>query len=330
MRIGWIGFHTEGVRPFRAVLDAGVPIVALVTLTPEHAATRSGAADYGPLCHYYGVPQHVVANINDDDAVALLESLDLDLAFVIGWTQLVRAPARTRVRRGLIGAHASMLPALRGRAPVNWALIRGLSQTGNTLFWLADAADQGDIIDQRTIAISPYDTCASLYDKVAESSARMILDALPALMSGERPARRQPAIDEPALPARRPEDGVIDWARPAMAVYDTIRALTRPYPGAFSWLTGRRYRIWDAALLPEALTASTQAPGTVLGPVWSPRAEACGLAVACWPGAVLLLELEDDAGAVLRGRRLSECPWTGHAWEESHEVGSRARAGRAS
>jgi methionyl-tRNA formyltransferase len=262
------------------------------------------------------VPLHRVRNINDEGALALLDELALDLAFVIGWTQLVRAPARQRVARGMIGAHASLLPALRGRAPVNWALIRGLTETGNTLFWLEDAADRGDIIDQSRIPISPYDTCASIYGKVGASTARMILDALPTLLAGGRPGRRQPAALGPDLPARRPEDGLVHWNQPARAIYDAVRALTRPYPGAFSWLDGRRYRIWNAAVLPDAVSVPVPA-GTILGPVRSPRAGACGVAVACRPGVVVLLEIEGDEGTVVRGRALSELPWAGAAWRES-------------
>lgn len=316
MRIGWIGFHQEGLRPFHAVLDAGVPVAAAITLEPGAAARRSGAVDYGPLCAAHDVPLHYVRNINDEAALALLGDLSLDLAFVIGWTQLVRAPARQRVARGMIGAHASLLPALRGRAPVNWALIRGLTETGNTLFWLDDAADRGDIIDQSRIPISPYDTCASIYRKVGESTARMILGVLPALLAGQRPGWRQPAAQEPDLAARRPEDGLVLWDQPARAIYDVVRALTRPYPGAFSWLDGRCYRIWKAAVLPDAVSAPAPA-GTILGPVHSPRAGACGVAVACRPGVLVLLEIESEHGDVVRGRALSELPWTGAAWRES-------------
>jgi methionyl-tRNA formyltransferase len=315
MRLGWIGVHQEGLPALRAVLEAGYRVEALITFAPAIAARCSGAADYRGLCAAFGVPVHTVASINDDQARALLSTLALDLAFVIGWTQIVRRETRDLVRVGMIGAHASMLPANRGRAPINWALIHGCTQTGNSLIWLADDVDSGDLIAQTRIPISPYDTCASLYERVAASNRDLILAVLPQLVSGGRPGVPQTAPREPPLPGRRPADGLIDWSRPAQAVYDFVRALTRPYPGAFSSIDGARYVVWRSALLPAACR-SDLTPGEVLGPMVSPVAEACGQTVATGCGDLVLLELEDDQGRTIAGRELSERAraWQGKVW----------------
>jgi len=114
------------------------------------------------------------------------------------------------------------------------------------------------------------------------------------------------------LPRRRPADGLIDWSQRGGAVYDFVRALTKPYPGAFGWLDGKRWRIWQAALVPG--TPGPARPGEVIGPVVCPLEASCGQLVACGTGAVLLLELEADDGEILRGRRLSEQPWSGKVW----------------
>jgi methionyl-tRNA formyltransferase len=156
---------------------------------------------------------------------------------------------------------------------------------------------------------------------VARTNREMLLDLWPRLDNGERPGRRQPETGEPVLPRRRPADGRINWQPPAKAVYDFIRALTRPYPGAFSRLEGKRWRIWSAALPVlegerRGLRVEANA-GEVIGPVVSPIDDACGQLVACGDGgAVVLLELEDDEGAVLRGRALSEQHWTGRRWTD--------------
>ena len=318
-RIGWIGFHIEGLDPLRAVLTLGAPVVAVVTLDDDAAARRSGAADYSPICRDCEVPLHHVRNINDESSVQLLRDLDLDVAFVIGWTQLVGARAMAQVTRGMIGAHASLLPSLRGRAPVNWALIRGLTETGNSLIWLAEQADRGEIIDQTVIPITPYDTCASIYAKVAASNTEMILRVLPHLLRGEHPGRPQPNTNEPDLPGRRPEDGVVDWAWSVDRVYDFVRALTRPYPGAWSWLDGRRLRIWHTARVPTS-GQPAGSPGEILGPVVSPRADACGVAVACGNGIVVVLEVEDDDGRVLSGVELSRVAWTGKILQRATSI----------
>jgi methionyl-tRNA formyltransferase len=309
-RFAWVGFHAEGLPALQALLGAGAPIAAVLTLTPELRAKRSGGVDYAPLCAEYGVPLHPITGINEPDAYAILERLAPDVIFVIGWHQIVRPPVMRLARLGLIGAHASYLPHNRGSAPINWAIIRGERLTGNTLMWLAEGVDEGDIIAQRTFPITPYDTCATLYSQVAASNRDMLLEVLPQLLHGERPGRPQPRGTESVLPRRRPADGRIDWDAPARAVYDFVRALARPYPGAFSDLDGRQWRIWDAALVDLGLV-SNAVPGQVLGAVASPSPSACGQLVACGTGAVILLEVEDETGTVLHGRALSSQRWKG-------------------
>jgi methionyl-tRNA formyltransferase len=311
-RFAWVGFHAEGLAALEALLAAGAPIAAVLTLKPELAAKRSGGVDYAPVCTQYGVPLHFIAGINEPDAVHILEALSPDVIFVIGWHQIVRPPVMKLARRGLIGAHASFLPHNRGSAPINWAIMRGERESGNTLMWLAEGVDEGDIIAQRAFPITPYDTCATLYAQVAASNREMLLEVLPRLLAGEHPGRPQERGDEPVLRRRRPADGRIAWDCPAGMVYDFVRALARPYPGAFSSLDGKQWWVWEAALPPyRGVVHEGAAPGEVLGPVVSPAQSACGQLVACGSGAVILLEVEDDAGTRLRGQTLSEQPWTG-------------------
>ncbi len=316
LRLGWIGFHAEGVPALEALVAHRVPIAAVITLSPPLAAKRSAAADYISVCRRFNLPLYQVADVNDDDTVALLESLSLDLVFVLGWSQILRPATLRTARLGMIGAHASLLPHNRGSAPINWALIGGEAEGGNTLMWLAESVDAGEIIDQTAFPISPYDTCATLYDRVAASNREMILRVLPMLLAGERPGRPQPATAEPVLPRRRPADGKIDWTTTSDALYNFVRGLTRPYPGAFSWLDGRRWNIWQAALVPAPPNPAARS-GEVLGPVLSPIDASCGQLVACGRGTLLLLEVEGDDGEVLKGRRLSDQDWTGKVWADA-------------
>ncbi|MGH7520170.1 MAG: methionyl-tRNA formyltransferase [Gemmatimonadales bacterium] len=312
MKFAWVGFHAEGLAALQALLAAGAPIAAVLTLKPELAAKRSGGVDYAPVCSQYGVPLYHIAGINEPEAMQILSALSPDVIFVIGWHQIVRPPVMALARLGLIGAHASFLPHNRGSAPINWAIMRGERETGNTLMWLAEGVDEGDIIAQRAFPITPYDTCATLYGQVAATNREMLLEVLPQLMAGERPGRPQERGTEPVLRRRRPADGRITWDCPAGMVYDFVRALARPYPGAFSVLDGKQWWIWEAALPPDR--GPVGSPGEVLGPVQSPAQSACGQLVACGSGAVVLLEAEDDAGTKLRGQQLSEQPWTGKRW----------------
>jgi methionyl-tRNA formyltransferase len=318
MKFGWVGFHMEGIPALEAVLASGAPVAAVLTLKPEVAASRSGAADYGPVCRRFGVPLHFVTSVNDPESRTLLAGLDV--VFVIGWSQILSPATLATARLGMIGAHASLLPKNRGSAPINWALIRGERVTGNSLIWLAEGVDAGDIIDQTEFQISPYDTCGTLYDRVAASNRDMIMRALPQLLRGERVGTPQPRSNggggSAVLPRRRPADGLIDWDQEACAIYNFIRALTKPYPGAFGWLDGRRWTLWRAGLLPTMLSHGAPS-GHVLGPVVSPVDQACGQAVACAGGAITLLEVEGDDGTVYSGRRLAELPWTGRRWSHA-------------
>ena len=313
LRIAWIGFHQEGIPALQGLRDVGVPLVAVITLDEPAVAKRCATAEYSDIVNGWNVPLHRVRNVNDDQTIQLLQEMNLDLLLVIGWSQILSSAALATARIGAIGAHASLLPHNRGSAPVNWAMIRGEKTTGNTLMWLADDVDEGHIIDQIEFPISPYDTCDTLYQKVAESNHVMIQRVLPKLLAGERPGIPQPPSDEPLLPRRRPADGLLDWHLSAVYVYNFTRALTRPYPGAFSFLDGRRWIIQSAALLPAA-SLQQKAPGTVLGSVVSPVAEACGQVVACGAGCVIVLEVEADDGTVLKGTDLSDCEWTGKVW----------------
>jgi methionyl-tRNA formyltransferase len=313
MRFAWVGGHAEGIPALTALLEAGAPIHAVLTLRPDLAAKRTSIADYGPVCERFHVPLYFIANINEVDTCRILTGIEPDVVFVIGWHQIVRPATLRRARIGMIGAHASLLPHNRGSAPINWALIRGERETGSTLYWLADDIDALRIIDQTAFPITPYDTCATLYQRVAISNREMLLRLLPRLLAGERPGHRMPHTSEPSLRRRRPADGGIDWSWTARAVYDFVRALTRPFAGAFANLDELHWSVWHAGL-PSAVQSDAP-PGTVLAPVVSPIDAACGQLVACGEGAVVLLEVEDEAGQVLRGRALSEQPWTGKVWD---------------
>lgn len=315
LKLGWLGFHEEGQAPLQALLRSGWKLDCLMTLRREQLARRSGAVDFGALAEAHGIPLFRIADINSAESQALLRERQLDLLFVIGWSQILHPEVLSLTQLGAVGSHASLLPHNRGSAPVNWSLIRGDRMSGCTLFWLDPAVDRGDIIAQEPIPITPYDTCATFYKKVGQANASMILDFLEELRHGRLPRRPQAECEDQVLPRRRPQDGRIDWRESAHRLYDFVRALTRPYPGAFSWLGGIRYRIWTSARLDLQLLPSLR-PGTVIGPCRSPELGACGQIVACGVGALLLLELEGPFGGVLKGVELSEQAWQGMVWHD--------------
>jgi methionyl-tRNA formyltransferase len=324
LRIAWVGFHQEGLPALRWLRQARVRLEAIVTLDQSALAKRSAGGGYDEITAGWDVPVFPVSSINAPEVVELLKSLSLDLIFVIGWSQILHRETLAAARIGVIGAHASLLPHNRGSAPINWALIRNEKSTGNSLIWLTEEVDEGRLIDQIAFPITPFDTCATLYERVAESNQIMIERVLGELFAGRIPGTVQATTDEPLLPRRRPADGLIRWTECSASIYNFVRALTRPYPGAFSFLDGVCWTVQASALLPGAVSAATvgRRAGEIVGASLSPWEDACGLVIQCGEGQLLLLEIEDREGRVLRGRELAlrgtadfqgGC-WTGRTW----------------
>lgn len=280
-RIVFIGAVHEA-RPALAVLLTSqlVSVAAVITATRSELGRLAGAADLDALAEPADVPVIRTANANTPQVVNTVREMAPDLLVVVGWTRLVGRELLSVPRRGCVGFHASLLPAHRGRAPVNWAILRGETVTGNTMMMLDPGTDTGDIVDQRPVSIGPDDDCGTVYQRVGEAGAIMLATHLPALLAGTAPRRRQDLDDGDVLPKRTPEMGVIDWTRPAGAVHDWVRALTVPYPGAFSTLDGRQVMIWTT-LPPTTRSGHSAAPGTVLG------VEPSGVSVATGVGSVV-------------------------------------------
>jgi len=261
--IVFVGVHREALAPLRHLVRSGAPLLGLVTLVPEARDGVSGAVDLEPEVRAAGVPVLRVRKVNDPECVAWIRDRRPELMLVIGWTQLVRAELLAVPRIACLGFHASLLPRYRGRAPINWALIHGESETGNTMIVLEPGADEGDIVAQRRIGITDDDDCETLYDKVSATEVDMLADILLRLRAGHLPRRRQDTTQATVMPRRRPEDGWIDWRLSARRVFDWVRALTHPYPGAFCRLGERRLWVWKAGLDGALAAGATAAPGTV-------------------------------------------------------------------
>ncbi|MEU6372893.1 methionyl-tRNA formyltransferase [Streptomyces sp. NPDC046909] len=265
-----------------------VHLTAVVTPPDDDLHKLAGAAELSVAARATGVPVLRESDLNTSAVCARVRALDPDLLVVVGWTRLLGPELLSVPRYGCVGFHASLLPRHRGRAPVNWAILRGERVTGNTMMMLDPGADTGDIVDQRAVPIGPEDTCATVYDRVARAGAEMLLAHLPALLTGAAPRRPQNPAEGDVLPRRTPGMGVIDWDRPAAAVHDWVRALTSPYPGAFGVLDGERVMVWR-----------TRAPGgqEPAGPPGQVLAvEPTGVRIATRGGSVLVTEMSGRAG----------------------------------
>lgn len=292
----FVGAVEEGRRCLDALLAEGEPFIGIVTLRDDLAARTSGAVAFDDVAGAHGITLLKVGDLNADANVARLRELEPDLILVIGWTRLLGGAVLRLPRLGCVGFHASLLPRYRGRAPVNWAIINGETETGNTMFFLDEGVDTGDVIAQRRIPIADDDTCATLYGKMADAAIGMLKENLPLLKNGRAPRTPQDHARATVMRRRRPEDGIIEWSRSSRELYDWVRALTHPYPGAFTELDGRRLFVWQAS--DEGGDAGGAAAGTVL------EAGLDDLLVAAGQGRLALRRVQWEGGPEADGATL--------------------------
>lgn len=297
MRIVFVGCVKEGWECCSALLHDGVEISAVITFVDEIRERLSGGVPFDSLASRFGVPLYKVQSINASETVDLLRRLAPDLLIVIGWTEILRREALSIPTVGCIGMHASLLPRYRGGAPVNWAIINGETATGNTMFFLDAGVDTGDILAQRPIEIAPYDTCGSVYDKVAQTGIEMLREALPRVIRGQAsPLPQEALVGLPSrMSKRRPEDGLIRWNKEAWELYNWIRALTHPYPGAFAYFGKRKIFIWEAIHLEiQGFNLPVAVPGAIIGVARGVREGARGVLVATRTTPLLLTRVQFD------------------------------------
>jgi methionyl-tRNA formyltransferase len=215
------------------------------------------------LARSLGVPAHDTANVGQEQFRAVLEGLDLDLLVAVKWRTMIPLSVTRAARGGLVVFHASLLPNYRGFAPVNWPLINGERETGVTMFYAAEEMDAGDIIEQRARPIKDEDDAGTLDAWLNETVERMLEENLPRLAAGTAPRAAQDHSRATYAIWRGPEDGHIDWSRPTRDVFNLIRGLTSPYPGAFSMLEGRKLIVWSAEIEREPRQYVGRIPGKV-------------------------------------------------------------------
>jgi methionyl-tRNA formyltransferase len=234
--------HDVGVRCLAALLDGGVD-VPLVVAHREEPHEAGPFASVMAMAVEHGLEVALPDDVNEPAFAARVARLEPDLIFSFYCRQMIAAPILEAARHGALNMHGSLLPKYRGRAPVNWAVIRGETQTGATLHYMTGRADAGDIVDQQPVPIFSDDTAFDVFRKVTVAAEIVLWRSLPALIAGN--ARRTPQDVSAAtyFGRRRPEDGRIDWRAPAKTIHDLVRGVAPPYPGAFTLVRGRKLRI---------------------------------------------------------------------------------------
>ena len=263
MRIALLCAGEIGYRCLRRVIDSDAARLAAVfsyRVEPPQGEYLEKILD---LARSHGVHAQDVAGFRQEHFHTLLGSLKLDYIVAVKWRTMIPKSVVDAARGGLLVFHASLLPKYRGFAPVNWPLINDERETGVTMFYAAEEMDAGDIIEQRTRVITDEDDAGTLDAWLNETVESMLEANLPRLADGTAPRIAQDHSQATYAVWREPEDGHIDWSRPTREVFNLVRGLTSPYPGAFSLLDGRKLTVWSAEIEREPRTYVGRIPGKV-------------------------------------------------------------------
>jgi methionyl-tRNA formyltransferase len=227
------------------LLDRDANVVAVYTHA-DAPGERIWFPSVGQLAHEHGIPVFIDRDLTDDVEARALEQLAPDLLFSFYYRHLLPSRLLATPQLGAYNMHGSLLPKYRGRAPVNWAVLHGETETGATLHVMTPKPDAGDIVDAERVPIGENDTAAEVQQRVTRAAVQVLARQLDALETGTAPRRPQDHAAATSFGRRRPEDGAIDWNRAASEIHNLIRAVSHPYPGAFAPLAGRTTTIWQS------------------------------------------------------------------------------------
>lgn len=241
-------YHSVGVRGIKTLLAKGVDIKLVVSHedNPNEAIWFESVA---ALCAEHGIPRVTPENPNTPEFIAQLRELNADFFFSFYYRNMLSEEVLMLARRGAYNLHGSLLPKYRGRVPVNWAVLHGETETGATLHEMTVKPDAGAIIAQVAVPILPDDTAFEVFGKLTVAAEQTLWQALPGILSGI-PNRIANELSKGSyFGGRKPEDGRIDWFKPAQQVYNLHRAVAPPYPGAFFDHAGKRFVIEKARMV---------------------------------------------------------------------------------
>lgn len=289
MRILFMGTPDFAVPSLEALVQAGHTVCGVFT-QPDKPKNRGMKLLPPPVkvcAQSHDIPVYQPTKLRDGTALELIRGLAPELIVVAAYGRILPDDILAAPPLGCINVHSSLLPAYRGAAPINWAILNGDQETGVTIMHMAHDLDAGDIIAQTATPIGPNETAPELYGRLAQLGAELLLHVVDDLAAGT--AARVPQEHEKATlaPMLSKELSPMDWTRTAGQLHDQVRGLI-PWPAAVTTLSGNRCKVFSATILAERTDAE---PGTIL------RADKAGINVACGEGTVLRIdELQPDGG----------------------------------
>jgi methionyl-tRNA formyltransferase len=252
-------YHNVGYECLDALIALGENVIGVFSHEDDERETiwfRSVAA----LARSHGIPVYTPESVNTSLWTTRIREIAPDIIFSFYYRNLINEEILAVPRLGAFNMHGSLLPKYRGRVPINWAVLNGEKESGVTLHHMVKRADAGDIVDQEAVPIGPEDTAFDVFNKVTMAARKVLERQLDAIKAGMAPRTRQDNSQATKFGGRKPEDGRIDWTESAERIYNLIRAVTHPYPGAFTEVNGKRLFIWQA----KPLGRGEGRPGTVL------------------------------------------------------------------
>jgi methionyl-tRNA formyltransferase len=248
----FFGANDLGYSCCERLLEKGHNLKAIFTIPKKFSISyaKDGVTnylfrDFRDLARKFDVPLvEIERNINDQATQDQIKSLRPDLLLVVGWYYMIGKDVRSLAPLGCVGIHNALLPRYRGGAPLNWAMINGEKMVGTTLFHMGAGVDDGDIIAQKTVSVQEDDYIEDVLVKIKKVAIEMLEQALPSILDGTAPKIPQNHALACVFAQRKPEDGKIDWTWDQQRIHNFVRAISRPYPGAFTHRDGHKILIY--------------------------------------------------------------------------------------
>ncbi|MEE1304618.1 MAG: methionyl-tRNA formyltransferase [Agathobacter sp.] len=304
MKVIYMGTPDFSVGALEAIIKAGHEVVLVVT-QPDKPKGRGKAMQASPVkeCALsHGLEVFQPTKIRESENVEYLRKFDADIFVVAAFGQILPKSILDMPKYGCVNIHASLLPKYRGAAPIQWAVINGDEVTGVTTMLMNEGIDTGDMIAKKQVRLAEDETGGSLFDRLAETGAELIVETMKMLEEGTAEFTPQNSEEATHTSMISKELGSIDWSKPAAEIERLIRGLN-PWPSAYTRLNGKTFKIWKAQV---AEGSSSDKPGTII------KIGKNELLVQTGEGALSLTEVQlegkkrMDVGSFLRGCQIEE------------------------
>jgi len=262
VKIVFMGTPDFSVPILNQLLTDGYEVIGVVT-QPDRPVGRKKTMTPPPIkiaAEQHGISVFQPEKLRDEASLQAILNLHPDLVITAAYGQILPKKLLDAPKYGCINVHASLLPELRGGAPIHYAIIQGKAKTGITIMYMAEKLDAGDILAQTVVPIDERDTVGTLHDKLSEAGAHLLSETLPKLLIGEITPRKQNDHEATFAPNIKHEQERIDWHKTGEEIYNHIRGLN-PWPVAYTTLEGKTIKIWWGE---KQTLLKTERPGTIV------------------------------------------------------------------